>query len=112
MNKYWLSTYECDEGHGLAIRIYLVGIIAIICVNFILSVMIVNRSAKGGITDTQERWMVAPLLTVKIMLILPETILNIFATVWAFCTAIECNNQDFYTKVVIERKFNDSTRAA
>lgn len=102
INKYWLNTYECDEGHGLAIRIYLVGIIAIICVNFILSVLIVNRSAKGGITDTQGRWLVAPLLTVKIMLILPETVLNIFATIWAFCSVIGCQNQDFYTRVVIE----------
>lgn len=104
INKYWLSTYECDEGHGLAIRIYLSGIIVIICVNLILSALIVNRSANGGITDTSKRWLVAPLLTVKILLILPETILNIFATIWAFCSSITCNNQDFYTKVVIESK--------
>jgi sn1-specific diacylglycerol lipase len=106
INKYWHNTYECDENHGLAIRIYLSGIMIIICVNLILLVMIINRSAKGGITDTQQRWLVAPLLTIKILLILPETILNIFATIWAFCGSIECDNRDFYTKVVIESKFN------
>lgn len=124
INKYWHKTYACDE-HGLTIRIYLgkivkrlrshptkinfelclsVGIIAIICVNLILLVLIVNRSAQGGITDTQSRWLVAPLLTIKIILILPETLLNIFGTMWAFCRSIQCENKDFYSKTVIESK--------
>lgn len=104
INKYWRNTYECEE-HGLTIRIYLAGIIAIICVNMVLLVLIVNRSAQGGITDTQNRWMVAPLLTIKIILILPETILNVFGTVWAFCQSVKCDNKDSYSKTVIECKF-------
>lgn len=84
------------------IRIYLASIIAIICVNLILLILIVNRSAQGGITEINLRQLVAPLLTAKIILILPETILNIFGTVWAFCDTISCKNTDFYSKTVIE----------
>ena len=74
----------------------------ILFVNLILLVMIVNRSSKGGITDTSNRWLVAPLLTVKVILILPETLLNIFGTTWAFCGSIQCEEKDFYSKTVIE----------
>lgn len=105
INKYWHNTYAESCDHGLAIRIYLAGIIAIICVNLVLMVLIVNRSAQGGITDTEDRWMVAPLLTFKIILILPETAFNIFGTVWAFCNRIECVDKDFYSKTVIECEF-------
>jgi len=107
INKYWHNTYDesCGE-HGLWIRIYLAGIIAIICVNLILLAIIVNRSAQGGISDTQNRWLVAPLLTMKIILILPETVLNVFATVWAFCESIQCAPSDFYSKTVIESELN------
>lgn len=101
INKYWQNTYTCEE-HGLLIRIYLVSIIAIICVNILLLVLIVNRSAQGGITEVNLRWLVAPLLTIKILLIFPETILNVFGTVWAFCDTISCKNTDFYSKTVIE----------
>lgn len=104
INKYWHNTYACEE-HGFLIRIYLASIIGVICVNFILCVLIVNRSARGAITDVNERWLVAPLLTFKIILILPETILNIFGTTWAFCDTIKCRNNDFYSKTVIESKF-------
>lgn len=103
ISKYWHSTYSCDE-HGFLIRIYLASIIAIICVNLILCVVIVNRSAKGAITDVHERWLVVPLLTFKILLILPETILNVFGTIWAFCSTIKCGNDDFYSRTVIESK--------
>lgn len=106
INKYWHNTYtESCGDHGLAIRIYLVGIISIICVNLVLLVLIVNRSAQGGITDTQSRWLVAPLLTMKITLILPETILNVFGTVWAFCDSISCEPKDVYSKTVIECEY-------
>lgn len=105
ISKYWHNTYGTScEDFGLMIRIYLVGIISIICVNLVLLIVIVNRSAQGGITDTLNRWLVAPLLTFKIILILPETILNIFGTVWAFCDSIHCEEKDFYSKTVIECK--------
>ena len=105
INKYWHNTYaqSCDE-FGLMIRIYLAGIIVLICVNLILLILLVNRSAQGGITDTKNRWLVAPLLTMKIILILPETLLNIFGTIWAFCGSITCEPKDFYSKTVIECK--------
>lgn len=104
INKYWHSTYLCEE-HGLLIRIYLSSIIGIISVNLILLILIVNQSAKGSIIDENVRWLVAPLLTFKIILILPETILNIFGTIWAFCDSISCRlDADFYSKTVIECK--------
>lgn len=86
------------------IRIYLVSIITIICVNLILCVLLINRSAQGAITDVHERWLVAPLLTFKVILIFPETILNIFGSIWAFCGSVRCENDDFYSKTVIESK--------
>jgi len=104
-NKYWDKTFSCEnEWHGLSVRIYLVGIIVIICVNLILLVLLMNRSGQGAITDTQSRKLVAPLLTVKILLIIPETLFNIFGTTWAFCGSIKCDLSDFYTKTVIESK--------
>jgi sn1-specific diacylglycerol lipase len=69
-------------------------------------VLIVNRSAQGAITDTDERWLVGPLLTFKIILIFPETVLNVFGTVWAFCGSIKCQNNDFFSKTVIESELS------
>lgn len=86
------------------IRIYLASIITIICINLILCVLLINRSAQGAITDVHERWLVAPLLAFKVMLIIPETILNIFGSFWAFCGSIDCHNDDFYSRIVIESK--------
>lgn len=40
----------------------------------------------------------------RILLILPETGLNIFGTMWAFCGTIECKSEDKITRTVIEGK--------
>jgi sn1-specific diacylglycerol lipase len=101
INKYWHKTNTCDE-HGFMIRIYLASIITIICINLILCVLLINRSAQGAITDVNERKLVAPLLTLKVIFIIPETILNIFGSIWAFCGSINCYDDDFYSKTVIE----------
>lgn len=64
IDKYYHETFACGDD-GLLIRIYLIGIIVIICVNLLLLILLVNRSAQGGITDTHSRWLVTPLLVVK-----------------------------------------------
>ncbi|XP_021709577.1 sn1-specific diacylglycerol lipase beta [Aedes aegypti] len=101
-STYWSVTAECDEQAGLAVRIYLVGTLALISINIVLLVLLVNRSAQGSITEVQKRRWVAPLLVVKILLILPETGLNVFGTMWAFCGTIECKSEDKITRTVIE----------
>lgn len=64
MNNYWITTENCTEG-GLAVRIYMVGTLALIGINLILLVALVNRSAQGSITDTHARRHVSPLLVCK-----------------------------------------------
>ncbi|EAT48404.1 AAEL000558-PA [Aedes aegypti] len=61
-STYWSVTAECDEQAGLAVRIYLVGTLALISINIVLLVLLVNRSAQGSITEVQKRRWVAPLL--------------------------------------------------
>ncbi|XP_039446380.1 diacylglycerol lipase-beta-like isoform X1 [Culex pipiens pallens] len=101
-STYWSVTAECDEQAGLAVRIYLAGTLVLISVNMVLLVLLVNRSAQGCITEVQKRTLVAPLLVVKILLILPETGLNVFGTMWAFCGTIECKSEDKISQTVIE----------
>lgn len=101
-STYWSVTAECDEQAGLAVRIYLVGTLVLISVNIVLLVLLVNRSAQGSISEALKRRMVAPLLVIKILLIIPETGLNIFGTMWAFCGTIECKSDDKVTRTVIE----------
>ncbi|KAL7022366.1 hypothetical protein ACKWTF_012212 [Chironomus riparius] len=84
------------------IRIYLASIITIICINLILCVLLINQSAQGSITEVNARRFVAPLLTLKVIFIIPETVLNIFGSIWAFCGSINCKTDDFYSKTVIE----------
>uniref|UniRef100_A0A336MWK3 sn-1-specific diacylglycerol lipase n=2 Tax=Culicoides sonorensis TaxID=179676 RepID=A0A336MWK3_CULSO len=98
---YWRITNDCEKD-GLSIRIYVISTIVIICVNLVLCLMLVNRSAQGSITETNKRRLVGPLLVIKIILILPETGLNVFGTIWAFCGTITCPNDEPITQTLIE----------
>lgn len=40
----------------------------------------------------------------RIILILPETGLNVFGTIWAFCGTITCANDEPITQTLIEGK--------
>lgn len=64
LKSYWIKSDDCENG-GLAIKIYLAGTIALICINMILLVALVNRSAQGSMTETQKRLAVSPLLVCK-----------------------------------------------
>lgn len=44
----------------------------------------------------------------RILLIIPETVLNVYGTAWAFCGTIVCKNGDKFSKTVIESKCSDS----
>jgi sn1-specific diacylglycerol lipase len=101
-NNYWLITNDCRQG-GLGVKIYLLGSISLICVNFLLLILLVNRSSQGSIVDTNARRHVAPLLVCKLLLIPPETALNVFGTIWAFCGTIDCKNEnDRFSKTAVE----------
>lgn len=43
-------------------------------------------------------------LSSRIILILPETGLNVFGTIWAFCATITCPNDEPITQTLIEGK--------
>lgn len=62
--NYWKITSECEKD-GLSIRIYVVSTIALICINILLCLALVNRSAQGGISEVHKRRHVAPLLVIK-----------------------------------------------
>lgn len=61
---YWRITNDCEKD-GLSIRIYVVSTIALICINLVLCLLLVNRSAQGSITETSKRRYVGPLLVIK-----------------------------------------------
>lgn len=68
-------------------------------------VALVNRSAQGSITDTDARRHVPPILIVKLFLIVPECVLNVFGTMWAFCRdVVVCPYEGHFSRTVIEGK--------
>lgn len=64
LRNYFTTDHECEKGN-LAVRIYLGSTVALISINIILLVILVNRSAQGSIADVHKRRMVAPLLVCK-----------------------------------------------
>lgn len=59
------DTVTCSYDDILFINTYLIGTVALISINIILLIALVNRSAKGSITDTHARRHVIPLLYLK-----------------------------------------------
>lgn len=59
------STISCSYNDILFIKIYLIGTVALISINLVLLVALINRSAQGSITDTHSRRHVIPLLYLK-----------------------------------------------
>lgn len=81
----------------------------LILLSIIILVLIglVNRSAQGSITDIDARRHVAPILLFKLFLTIPEIVLNVFGTLWAFCNEIiVCPIEEQFSKGVIECKYN------
>ena len=66
---------------------------------------LVNQSAKGSITNVEARKLVPPILLLKLFLIIPEVILNVFGTMWAFCSdLVVCPYEGNFSRAVIEGK--------
>lgn len=100
--KYYSSTWECQQG-GQYVRTYIVGMLTLLSLVIIVLVALINRSAQGAITDVAARRHVPPLLLVKLFLILPETVLNVFGTMWAFCgDVVVCPYEGHFNRTVIE----------
>ncbi|KAK0077093.1 hypothetical protein PV326_010305 [Microctonus aethiopoides] len=98
--RYYDETWKCKTG-GELVRVFLVGEIVILGVVTILMFIIVNHSARGSIGDTYARRFVQPLLTVKILLVLPEIAWNILGTLWILSDYVQCNDE-YYTSTVIK----------
>lgn len=107
---YWQhAATECAPVEGQAVRAFIGGTLALHCVNLLLLVGLVNRSAQGSIADVHARRHVAPLLQVKFVLIAPELALNVFATVWAFSDVVACSTTTKHqqlSEAVIEGDYN------
>ncbi|XP_050533463.1 diacylglycerol lipase-beta [Daktulosphaira vitifoliae] len=97
--RYYHWTFNCATG-GLFVRIYLIGIVAMHAIIILLVMFMVNRSAQGAIYDTKARRIVPRLLMMKIFLLIPEVVLNIFGTIWTYTKCIQCDNEHFTNSVV------------
>lgn len=76
---------------------------ALLSAIIIVLVALVNQSARGSITNVEARKLVAPILLLKLFLIIPEVILNVFGTMWAFCRdTVVCPYEGHFSRTVIE----------
>ncbi|XP_037973508.2 diacylglycerol lipase-beta isoform X2 [Plutella xylostella] len=98
-------TWQCrSEGWsgGSFVRGYLCGTLALQAVLMLLLAGLAQQSARGTIADVDARRYVAPLLLVKVLLVLPEVALNVMGTMWMFCELIDCSVQDKFSSIVIQ----------
>lgn len=76
---------------------------SLLVVVILILIALVNRSAQGSITDVESRKHVPAILLLKIFFIFPETALNVFGTMWAFCgDVVVCEHEEHFSKTVIE----------
>ncbi|XP_043260888.1 diacylglycerol lipase-beta-like isoform X1 [Colletes gigas] len=98
--RYYQYTWSCRLG-GELVRVYLLGQVAFLAVTILFMLIIVRHSAKGSIMETRARKFVEPLLTVKILLLLPEIFWNVLGSLWMFGDRVECG-YDHYTTTVVQ----------
>ncbi|CAL7933804.1 unnamed protein product [Xylocopa violacea] len=99
-SRYYQFTWGCQSG-GELVRAYLLGVIAFLVTSECLMLVIVRQSAKGSIMETRARKYVEPLLTVKILLLLPEIAWNILGSLWMFGPNVKCS-YEHYTVMVVQ----------
>lgn len=75
---------------------------SLLAVVIVVLIALVNRSAQGSITEVERRRHVPPILLLKVFLIIPETVLNVFGTMWAFCGDVVVCQKEHFSKTVIE----------
>lgn len=106
--EYYQSTWECENG-GDYVRAYIIGMMALLSFVIIVLCLLINRSAQGSVTDVEARKHVPPILLLKIFLIIPECVLNVFGTMWAFCgDLVVCPYEGHFSRTVIEGKQSPS----
>uniref|UniRef100_A0A8D8WTA5 sn-1-specific diacylglycerol lipase n=2 Tax=Cacopsylla melanoneura TaxID=428564 RepID=A0A8D8WTA5_9HEMI len=66
------------------IHIYLLGVLCLLVVDILLTVVLICKSAQGSIFDTHKRKSVPYIVIAKLLLLLPQIILHILASVWTF----------------------------
>ncbi|XP_076766853.1 diacylglycerol lipase-beta [Xylocopa sonorina] len=98
-SRYYQYTSTCQSG-GELVRAYLLGVIAFLLTSKCLMLVIVKQSAKGTIMETKARKYVEPLLTVKILLLLPEIAWNILGSLWMFGPYVKCSYEHYTVAVV------------
>ena len=98
--RYYQYTWSCHLG-GELVRVYLIGQVALLITSLLFMLIIVRQSAKGSIMETRARKCVEPLLTVKILLLLPEISWNVLGSLWMFGPKVECG-YDHYTITVVQ----------
>ncbi|XP_050310240.1 diacylglycerol lipase-beta-like [Anthonomus grandis grandis] len=100
--EYYQDTWKCSAG-GDYVRAYIIGMLCLLSAVIVVLVALVNQSAKGSITNVEARKLVPPILLLKLFLILPEVVLNIFGTMWAFCRElVQCPYEGHFSRTVIE----------
>lgn len=97
--KYYESTWQCRAG-GDFVRVYLLGIVVILGTVMVLTCLIIRYSSKGSVSDTHARRYVEPLLTIKILMIIPEINWNILGTLWIFGGNVDCKMEEYTINVV------------
>lgn len=108
--KYYDDTWKCSKG-GDYVRVYIIGMMALLALVILVLIALVNQSAKGSITNVESRKYVPPILLVKLFLIIPEIVLNVFGTLWAFCKdLVVCPYEGDFSRAVIEGIFTIYTR--
>ncbi|XP_033330758.1 diacylglycerol lipase-beta [Megalopta genalis] len=98
--RYYQYTWNCRLGGDL-VRVFLLGQVTYLLLTVVFMLLIVRHSMKGSIMETQARKYVEPLLTVKILLLLPEIAWNVIGSIWMFGGNVECE-YDHYTTTVVQ----------
>ncbi|XP_011155854.1 diacylglycerol lipase-beta isoform X1 [Solenopsis invicta] len=104
--RYYEDTWNCRLG-GELVRVYLLGEAVMLGIVTLLILIIIRHSARGAIMDTHARCYVQPLLTVKILMLLPEIGWNILGTIWIFGQSVECKHESYSVTVVEALVFFD-----
>ncbi|XP_050581951.1 diacylglycerol lipase-beta-like isoform X1 [Bombus affinis] len=92
--RYYEHTWSCQSG-GELVRVYLLGEVAFLVVSILFMLIITRLSAKGSIMETHARKHVEPILTVKILLLLPEISWNILGSLWLFGSNVKCSYEHY-----------------
>ncbi|XP_078053515.1 diacylglycerol lipase-beta isoform X2 [Augochlora pura] len=98
--RYYQYTWNCQLG-GVLVRVFLLGQLTYLLLTMVFMLLIVRYSVKGSIMDTKARKYVEPLLTVKILLLLPEIAWNVLGSIWMFGGSVKCS-YDHYTTTVVQ----------